>query len=208
MSRPDLTADIAAGYEAWEAWWNDFKDGLVDAPFPIKEYANLAALAAVDPSTMDRCLAVTADTGELWISDGSSWRSFGPADPSAAHGAYGRLVTAVTELTLTGGMTWAAFPQGCIKLGVSGRVTEAVTSGDGGTDLDIGDGTDADLYKATLAFTLGSTFRSGVDRTATISKDSLTGGAENVVITMNGGTPSAGKVRLVASYFEQIAPTA
>lgn len=205
MTRPAFT-DLTQGLEAWAAWINDMKDAMVDAPFPIKEYADFATLAAVSASSYDRCLAVTTDTGELWLSDGTAWRLLARPNPEAS-GARAGLLVATTELTLTGSMTWAsAFPAGAIPVGVSGRVTELVTSGDGGTDLDIGDGTNADLYKATLAFTAGQTFASGVDRTASIGGDSLpTGG--NVVVTMNGGTPSAGKVRLVAAYLMLTAPT-
>lgn len=204
MVRPTFT-DLTQGLESWAAWINDLKNALVGAPFPPREYANFAALPAA--SSYDRCIAVTADTGELWLSDGSAWRTFGAGQPNA-NGARGGVVLATTELTLTSSLTWTgAFPQGSTPLDVSGYVTELVTSGDGGTDLDVGDGTDADLYKAGLAFTAGGSFRAGVDRTATLPTASLTAGAGNVVLTMNGGTPSAGKVRLVAAYLQLTAPT-
>lgn len=203
MARPSFT-DLTQGLESWDAWLNDFKDALVNAPLPVAIYADFSSLPAA--ASYDQCVAITTDTKELWLSDGSAWRSIGGGLVNA-NGARGGVRIATTELTLTGSLTWAnAFPAGATKLSVSGRVTELVTSGDGGTDLDIGDGTDADIYKATLAFTAGGTFRSDVDRTASISKDSLTA-AENIVVTMNGGTPSAGKVRLVAMYLELTAPT-
>lgn len=72
MARPDPDLiTISHGLESWDTAIED-KFGLVfDTPLPLARYANFAALPAA--SAYEDCLAVTEDTNDLYISDGSDW---------------------------------------------------------------------------------------------------------------------------------------
>lgn len=204
MARPTLT-DLDHEQQSWDSTVNDNNDVLVGGPFPIKTYANFAALPAAGADNVN-CLAVTEDTDELWQSDGSNWRHYGPGHVNA-NGARGLLRVATTELTGMSGptATWSnAVPAGAILLGVSLRVTTLVASGDGGTDFDVGDGTDADRFAAAAAFAAGTT-KTPADHTATPL--AWLSAALSVVLTCNGGTFNAGAVRLVAYYLQLTAPS-
>jgi hypothetical protein len=206
MARPELP-DIDAGLEAWDALLEQWKDILTDGPFPIKFYATVSALPAAGADNLN-CLAVTLDTKELWHSDGTAWRIVGGGTGHVdASGARAELKKATTLLSPLAGATatWTgAFPAGVHALGVSARVTTLVTSGDGGTSFNVGDGTDADRYAATVAFAVGTT-KTPADATADPS--GWRAAAGNVVLTCVGGTFSAGAVRLVAYYLQLTAPT-
>jgi hypothetical protein len=204
MARPAVT-EIEHGQQSWDSDVNDNFAVLVDGPFPIYEVATVTALLAVNPASYDRCLVVTTDTSELWISDGTDWRLFGTGDLNA-NGARGRLRVATTLLALPSGgsQTWAgAKPAGARLVGVSGRVTTAIT---GPASVNIGDGTDADRFAAALALTLGTTF---TPANATADPGGWTAAAGDVVVTAvgGGGAFTAGAIRLVALYEELTAPT-
>lgn len=202
MTRPTLT-DIAHGEESWDQTVNDNMAILVEGPTPIYQIATVAALLALSAGSYDNCLVVTADTDELWQSNGSEWRHYGPGHVNL-NGARGLLKVATTLLSLPSGasQTWSgAFPAGSIRLGVSGRVTTAVT---GATSMDVGDGTDVDRYDAALAIGAGSTF-TPADGTATPLE--WLAAAGDVVVTANGSNFTGGAIRLVSYYLQLTAPT-
>jgi hypothetical protein len=205
MARPALT-DLVSGQQSWDATVNLNNDVITEGPFPPVQYATVTALLAVNAALYEDCLATTDDTHEVWASDGTSWRVVGHLGPLNNNGARGRDFTEANELTLSGAdETWTgAFPAGSFDRAVSLRVTEVVTSGDGGTSFDVGDGSDQDRYAATVAFTNGTT---KTPANATAAFDAGTAAAGNVVITCVGGTFSGGKVRLIVTYRTLTAPT-
>ena len=113
-----------------------------------------------------------------------------------------RLRHATQELTALSGATVTAtnlIPAGCWLVGVTARVTLAIT---GAADFDIGDGTDVDLWGAAIAIAL--------DTVTDITEFTAAGQAQytaanNVVMTGNGSF-TAGSVRLVAHYIDLIPP--
>lgn len=68
---PDPTA-LVNGQEAWDSVLRDLIASILSTPFPVAQYANLAALPAA--TSYDRCMACTIDTNKLYFSDGSTWR--------------------------------------------------------------------------------------------------------------------------------------
>lgn len=125
-----------------------------------------------------------------------------------ANGATANVRSATTTVNLSGATSTASalFPAACIRLGVTARVTTIVTSGDGGTDMNVGDGTDADRYGATIAFAAGTTVDMS-NATADPSSGGWVGATGDVVFTCNGGTFSGGVVRVCAHYLDLTAPT-
>lgn len=190
MSRAVLE-DVEHGQEGWDATLNANKDKLVNAPIPIKEYADYAALSAVAPGSNDRCLAVTASPPMLWISTGTGWVPTGIAVAVHATGA------------LAGASyTWAsAFPAGVRQIGVAGRVTTAVT---GATSTNVGDhgASDDDRYAAAVANALGTTFYDA----ATADPGGWDATARDVVLTAVGSNFTGGEFRLYAFYIATFPP--
>jgi len=113
---------------------------------------------------------------------------------------------AMTTVNLTGASTTATglFPAKSYHLGVTARITTGVTSGDGGTSIDVGDGTDVDRYAAALGFTVNGTVDMSL---ATADPTGWLSGAGDVVFTCNAGTFSGGVVRVVAHYIDLSPPT-
>lgn len=72
MSRPspDPTT-LVSGQEGWDANLRDLLDAAFSAPFPLKRYADFAALPAA--TSYDHCICSTAD-GKLWFSNGTAWK--------------------------------------------------------------------------------------------------------------------------------------
>lgn len=122
------------------------------------------------------------------------------------NGQANNLKTSATTVNLSGATATATalFPAKCVRLGVSYRVTAIATSGDGGTSINVGDGTDADLYGATKAFAAGTT---GNLDDATANPTVWNAAAGDIVFTCNGGTFSGGVIRVVAHYIDLTAPT-
>lgn len=73
MSRPapDPTA-IQSTVESWDALVRDLFAAIVSQPFPVKEYANLAAFPSA--GSFDRCLACAVDTNKLYFSKAGAWK--------------------------------------------------------------------------------------------------------------------------------------
>lgn len=117
-----------------------------------------------------------------------------------------RIRVSTTTVNLSGATSTATglFPAKCIQLGVTYRVTTLATSGDGGTSINVGDGSDPDRYGATIAFAAGTT---GDLDDATADPRGWSASAGDVVFTCNGGTFSGGVVRVCAHYIDLTAPT-
>lgn len=104
------------------------------------------------------------------------------------------------ELTGLSGATAVstiAFPNQCIVLGVSVRVTTAIT---GAASFDVGDGSTVDRFGGTLGITLGSTNQGTIGPAGNYSSTTVT-------LTANGGNFTAGAVRIALFYIELTPPT-
>lgn len=112
-----------------------------------------------------------------------------------------------TELSLTSGtsVNWAnSLPNNSVILGITGRITEAVT---GPTSVLVGIGTDTDRFCTALAAALGSTFGPG-NSAADIVGPLYQKGTGTIVVTSGGGNFTGGKIRLVVEYLQFSLPTA
>jgi hypothetical protein len=119
---------------------------------------------------------------------------------TATGGAYAAHTSVTTELTGLSGASATAtslIPAGSIVTGVTIRVTTEITSGDGATSFQIGDGTDADRWGTGIVFTAGTTTSGSA---FTITSVPIYAAATNVVLTATGGTFSAGAVRVTVHY--------
>jgi hypothetical protein len=202
MSRPSLT-DITHGEESWDATVNDNHDVLTAGPFPIKE-GDPADFAA---SAYDNCLMVKEVDSELFKANGGDWYTYGPGLPDA-RGTRCLVKTVSTTLVGLSGATatWtAAFPVGVIQLGVAGKVSVDVA---GATSFDVGDGTDVDRYAAAVPISADPMAPPvGEWGTVDATANPMGWAAGDVVLTANGGSFSAGSVRLFAFYIEITPPT-
>jgi hypothetical protein len=124
-----------------------------------------------------------------------------------ANNAFTTLQSATVEVTGMSGATATAsnlIPAGATVFGVTSYVTTEIT---GCTSIDIGDGSDVDLWAdGSTGLTAGST-TDGTDFTGTIPTHFAA--TNNVVITAVGGAASfsAGAIRLVVHYFSYTPPT-
>jgi len=113
-----------------------------------------------------------------------------------------------TEKTALSGatVTWAnAIPAGTMVLGVSARVTTLV---EGCTSIDIGDGTDADIFVDGMAVALNTTADLADCNDGTLLPNTYKA-ATNIVLTAvgDGASFTAGAVRLTVYYIELTPPT-
>jgi len=207
MTRPSVN-QIAHTQQGWDSDVNDAIEAAFEAPFPPVEYADKTTLDAVAPGEYDRCLAMVADEKQLYMSDGDDWIPVQlTEDYSAAAAAFGartRLVARQELVATTSGGSVAStiqFPKGCRKLGVSTYIETEVT---GPTSVDIGDGTDADLYGSHSTLTADEATGMG-DETA--DPTGYVGAAEGVTLTANGGNFTAGAIRVVLHYLEFVGPS-
>ncbi len=98
-------------------------------------------------------------------------------------------------------VTVASIPAGSFVVGITARVTTAVT---GPTGFDIGDGVDVDRWGNSIAVALGTT----VDITDyTASELSLFPTISDIVITSDGVDFTGGVVRIVVHHMSLSAPT-
>lgn len=123
----------------------------------------------------------------------------------AANGQTMNVKVATTSIATTSGATQTAtnlIPAGCFYLGVTIRVTTAVT---GATSIDIGDGSDADRWGDNIAVALNTT--------TTMASATATGSGErqatalSVVLTANGSNFTGGAVRVTVYYLDLTAAT-
>jgi hypothetical protein len=126
---------------------------------------------------------------------------------TTSNGAIANIQSASTTLSALSGATATAtnlIPAGSIVIGVTIRVTTTITSGDGATAFDIGDGTDDDRWGTGIALASG-TATTGAD--FTITSVPIYSAATSVVLTATGGTFSAGAVRVTLHYLSLTAAT-
>ncbi len=97
--------------------------------------------------------------------------------------------------------TSSLIPDGAVLNAMTTRVT---TTGTNCTSIDIGDGTDVDLYGAGIAVTAGTT-TTNADATASFAKPLLA--ASDVTVTANGGNCFDLVIRIVPHYDTYTAPT-
>jgi parallel beta-helix repeat protein len=111
--------------------------------------------------------------------------------------------TATTLLSdLTSSATWTnAIPAGAKDVELVGRITTAIT---GPTSIEIGDGTDQDMFGAISTLTAGTQILNS-DQTA--SSGLPAAAARDIVVTPVGGSFSAGAIRLTIQYRLTTAPT-
>jgi len=109
----------------------------------------------------------------------------------------------LTGLSGATASTTSLIPAGAYEVHVVVRVTTLITSGDGGTDFDIGDGTDVNAWGAAIAFAAGTTTDSA---DWTVGPFAILAGGD-VTLTCNAGTFNAGAVRVVAFYKLADGPT-
>lgn len=118
-------------------------------------------------------------------------------------GANGQSTQLGQSTTLLSGLTGATvtatnlIPANCILLGVTARVTTAIT---GATTFDIGDGVTADRFGNDVAIALNTTSQNAI-------APALFAAANNVVLTANGSNFTGGAVRLTAHFMTLVAPT-
>jgi hypothetical protein len=124
--------------------------------------------------------------------------------PSDRNGARNAIQTSAEALTFQGGggdaskVTSGLIPDGAWLKGITTRVTTAGTTC---ASVDIGDGSDVDLYAAASAVTL-STTTDPSDHTATFANPHLA--ASEVTVTANGGN-CVDLVILIVAYYETFA---
>jgi hypothetical protein len=119
---------------------------------------------------------------------------------TGANGQSTQLGQSTTLLTGLSGATVTAtnlIPANCILLGVTARVTTAIT---GATSFDIGDGSTADRFGDDIAIAADTTANNCI-------APALITAATNVVLTANGSNFTGGDVRLTAHYMTLVAPT-
>lgn len=191
------------GQQGWGALINDFLTALQDNPTAVARFANVAALPAA--ASHENCLAFTEDEDLLWMSDGSAWRTVGGGvlNMNGARAGH-RMATAVIDVAVSPTAA-GLYPAGCIRKGVSGRNLTGFVMGGGGTAFNIGDGSDADRYKANMGLTSGLTFTPADITAASLEQLAAAG---DVTLTPVSGSFTSGTMRVVVSYEELTAPTA
>ncbi len=146
------------------------------------------------------------------LGNGSNTTTIGNSSTTATHlngpstfstGANGQSTRLGQSTTLLSGLSGATvtatslIPANCILLGVTARVTTAVT---GATTFDIGDGTTANRFGDDIAIALNTTANNCI-------APALISAATNVVLTANGSNFTGGAVRLTAHFMTLVAPT-
>lgn len=124
----------------------------------------------------------------------------GNALTTGANGQSTQLGQSTTLITPLSGATQTAaalIPANSIVIGVTARVTTAIT---GATSFDIGDGTTANIFGDDVAVAFNTTSQNTIAPTRYAT-------ATNVVLTANGGNFTAGAVRLTVHFLTLVAPT-
>jgi hypothetical protein len=117
---------------------------------------------------------------------------------------------ATAVVTTTAAATATAtnlIPVGCMVVGVTTRVTTAVTGDAGFTGINIGDGTDADMFGANVSPLINAT--TGLANSTITTPVINTSAAKSVVLTQVGGSTfvAGGVVRVTVHYIDLTAPT-
>jgi hypothetical protein len=118
-----------------------------------------------------------------------------------------RQATAVVTTTAAATATATnLIPAGAFVIGVTTRVTTAVTGDAGFTGINIGDGTDADMFGANVSPLVNAT--TGLTNSTITAPVINTSAAKSVVLTQVGGSTfvAGGVVRVTVHYFDLTAP--
>lgn len=143
-------------------------------------------------------IAYVEDESILYKYESSAWSKFNIA--ASGNGAGIEFRVEEEELTgLTGSSvtTTIAFPNQCIVLGATTRVTTAIT---GATSFDAGDGSTVDRFGGTLGVALDSQNQGTVGPAGNYTSTTIT-------LTANGGNFTAGAVRVAIMYIYLQPPT-
>jgi hypothetical protein len=136
--------------------------------------------------------AFVFDTGTVDLFDGDGWRSGGLSVTPGGGGV--QVISAEADVTIGAGPTVAtglSFPARSIVLGVTGRVTTAITGAL--SDWRIGDATADDRFGNGLGLAQNS-WLSGPTTPFVVWSNT------EILLTGNGGDFASGAVRLVAHY--------
>lgn len=146
----------------------------------------------------DGWVAYVKDESLDYRYNGTSWvqEQAAVSDNGAATEVY-CVEEELTGLSGATAVTTIAFPNQCIILGASVRVTTAIT---GATSFDCGDGSTVDRFGGSLGISLGSTNQGTVSPAGNYSSTTVT-------LTANGGNFTAGAVRVALHYMVNKAPT-
>lgn len=148
----------------------------------------------------------TAGVSALSI-DSSQNATFSTTVKWAGAATHSELAVLNSTTQITGTLSGAtvtlagAIPAGSIVVGVSTRVTTAIT---GATSFSIGDGTTAGAFGSAIAVASGTTT---TNANWTISNAPVYAAGANIVLTANGGVFLSGVVRVTVSYIACTAPT-
>lgn len=115
------------------------------------------------------------------------------------HGAGLAMVTVEEEITLSGASvsTTIAFPNQCVIVGASVRVTQAIT---GATSFQVGDASSATRYGSAINVSLGTMNQGTIGPTGNYA-------STPVIVAPTSGSFTGGKVR-VALHYMRITPPA
>ena len=152
----------------------------------------IGGVDAVGDGSNTTVLGTTATTQARVM--GGTFLSTGANGQSTQLGQSTSLLTGLSGATVT---ATNLIPANCILLGVTARVTTAIT---GATTFDIGDGTTANRFGDDIAIALNTTANNCI-------APALVTAATNVVLTANGSDFTGGAVRLTAHYMTLVAPT-
>ncbi len=149
----------------------------------------------------------TGNSGDIYLFNGAfraqeGILSYLGITNESSRGSQLRIKSSVLEsAALSGGTSnigTNAIGDGWFVLGVTVYVTTLITASGGGASFSIGDGTDADHWGAGIVFTAG-TVTTSADFTAA---PGFFASAANIVLTVNTGAFTAGKVRAAIHYID------
>lgn len=81
MARPSKIA-VTSGTPGWDAVVNQNLDILFDGPLPLFRASDLTDLETnYLASQYEQCVAITEDTGVIYVSDGADWNRLVPEMP-------------------------------------------------------------------------------------------------------------------------------
>jgi len=138
--------------------------------------------------------------------DGVHYSDGGYIIRGATNGQQCQILQATTEKTGLAGatVTWAnAIPAGTTVFGVTARVTTLIT---GATSIDIGDGTDVDIFIDGMAVALDTTADLANCNDGTLLPTTYKANTD-IVLTAIGGNFTAGAIRLTVYYLNLVPPT-
>jgi hypothetical protein len=172
----------------------------------VESDLNLTNVTTADVSITAHGLVPRAPNDTKQFLRGDAGWAVPPVQTPGANGENCEMLTSTVAVNGLSGATATAsnfIPAGSLVLGITLRVTTLITSG-AGTSFKIGDGTTTDAWGATVAFAAGTATSIA---NFTVVSPKYYAAATNVVLTCNGGTFTAGAVRLSISYIKLTPPT-